>query len=97
MPVPVRVILVFLAGLGLGVVYFGGLWLTVRALRTSWHPAALAFGSFWMRTALVVAGFAFLAANGWQDAIVCLAGFVFARPLLARGMPGYRAEGRGAR
>lgn len=50
-------------GLALGGFFFGGLWWTVRRLPTARHPAALALGSFLVRTA-VTAGGIFLAADG---------------------------------
>ena len=37
MPTPLSFVLILLAGLGLGVVFYGGLWLTVRALPKSRH------------------------------------------------------------
>lgn len=76
--------LILLAGFGLGVFFFGGLWLTVRALPKSRHPTMLALGSFWGRGAMVIAGFILLTAGSWQNALVCLVGFVVARILLAR-------------
>lgn len=79
--------LILLAGFGLGVLFYGGLWITVRALPNSRHPAMLALGSFWGRGAVVIAGFILLMAGSWQKAIVCLAGFVLARIVLARWIP----------
>ena len=84
MPVPIRIILVLLAGLALGTFFFGGLWLTVRALPRSRRPAILMFGSFWGRTALVVAGFIWVIDRRWQSALICMLGFLIARLLLAR-------------
>ena len=39
-------VLIFIAGLALGTVFFGGLWLTVRKAVVSKKPAMLIFGSF---------------------------------------------------
>jgi F1F0 ATPase subunit 2 len=39
----------FLVGLGLGVFYFGGLWLTVKQLPGMKHPYRLIFSSLFMR------------------------------------------------
>jgi F1F0 ATPase subunit 2 len=83
-----------LAGLGLGVLFFGGLWLTVRALPKARHPVMLVVGSFWVRTAVVVTGL-LLAMDGlWQRAVACLVGFIFARILLSRWIPRDHPDGR---
>ena len=94
MPGPAGLILLFLAGLGLGLLFFGGLWITVRALPKARHPVVLAVGSFWVRTVLVIAGL-LLAMDGlWQRAVACLVGFIFARILLSRWIPPDHAHGR---
>lgn len=81
---PITFPLILLTGFGLGILFYGGLWVTIRALPKSRHPAMLALGSFWGRSALVIAGFILTTARRWQNAIVCLAGFVLARIVLAR-------------
>jgi F1F0 ATPase subunit 2 len=91
MPGPIPIILVLLAGFGLGVLFFAGLWLTVRALPRSRYPAALMLASFWGRTGLVIAGFTLAIGRRWQNALVCLLGFLIARLLLARWIPGRKA------
>jgi F1F0 ATPase subunit 2 len=83
----ISVALRLLAGLTLGTFFYGGLWFTVRALPCSSHPVALALGSFWARTALVLAGFILVAARSWLDAAVCLVGFMLIRILLGRLIP----------
>jgi F1F0 ATPase subunit 2 len=90
----ISVPLLLLAGFGLGGLFYGGLWVTVRALPKSQHPAILALGSFWARGAVVIAGFILLTAGSWQNALVCLAGFVLARIVLARWIP-HDATGKG--
>ncbi len=80
-------LLLVVAGFALGVLFYGGLWATVRALPTARHPLLLALGSFWGRTGLVVAGFVLLAAGRWQNAIACLAGVLLARAVLAHRLP----------
>ena len=85
------ILVALLAGFGLGVLFFGGLWLTVRALPKSRYPAALMLGSLWGRTALVVAGFVVVINRRWQNALVCLLGFLIARLVLARWIPGRKA------
>lgn len=87
------IVVALFAGFGLGLLFFGGLWLTVRALPRSRYPAALMLGSFWGRTAVVVAGFILAIARRWQNALVCLVGFLIARLLLARWIPHRATKG----
>jgi len=69
-------------GTGLGVLYFGGLWLTVTALPTSRHPAVLFLGSFVLRMAATLAGFYLLMNGRWERAIACMLGFLVVRFVL---------------
>lgn len=94
-PISLNLILILLAGLGLGILFYGGLWMTVRALPGSRHPTVLALASFWGRTALVIAGLLLAMAHRWQNAIAFLLGFVLARVLLSRWIPSHGATGRG--
>lgn len=87
------VIVSILAGLGLGMLFFGGLWWTVRALPRSERPALLALGSFWTRTAIMITGFVFVTNRRWQNAVGCLVGFVLARLLLGWLLPNGHASG----
>jgi len=72
-----------LAGIGLGLFYFGGLWLTVQRLPTIRHPALLMLGSFLMRTLVALLGFYVVMNGSWARLLVCLAGFLAIRTLLA--------------
>ena len=73
-----------LAGVGLGLVYFGGLWLTLRRVPQAKSPALLAMASFVGRTALVLVGFYFVMGDSWQRLVACLVGVVAARVVLVR-------------
>jgi F1F0 ATPase subunit 2 len=84
---PVSWALILLAGFSLGIVFYGGLWATIRALPGSRHPVLLALGSFWGRSALVITGLILTTAGRWQNAVICLVGFLLARIALARWMP----------
>lgn len=87
MPQPITMAVLLLAGMALGVMFFGGLWLTVRALPTTKYPTALAVASFWGRTALIVGAFVYFFSRDWQSVVVGLIGFIAARLLLARRVP----------
>ena len=82
-------VLAFAAGLGLGLFYFGGLWLTVRRLPASRYPVPLFLLSFTVRTAVVVVGFYFVMGGRWERALACLVGIVVVRFVLtSRLQPG---------
>ena len=77
-------LLVICAGLALGAIFYGGLWLTVRSLPTARNPVLLTLASFWIRTLLVLAGFLLLARSNWLNALICLLGFVMGRIVVSR-------------
>ncbi|MBK5270802.1 MAG: ATP synthase subunit I [Bacteroidia bacterium] len=72
-------ILVFIAGLVLGTLFFGGLWFTVKKSVISKRPALWIFSSFFLRIGLTLIGFYFIAAGSWQRLLICLLGFIAAR------------------
>lgn len=74
--------LVLLAGVGLGLFYFGGLWLTVQRLPTIRHPALLMLGSFFLRTLAALVGFYVIMSGSWVRLLVCLTGFIVIRTVL---------------
>ena len=73
-----------MAGAALGVVFFGGLWWTVRKAVTSGQPALWFFGSVLLRMAIALAGFYFVSDGHWERLLACLLGFVIARFILMR-------------
>lgn len=80
----------FLAGMTLGSAFYGGLWVTVRRLPSSLHPALLALASFWIRSLMVLAGFVLLMKQRWQYGLIALVGFTLARLAIARFLPNSR-------
>ncbi len=86
--------LTLLAGFGLGVLFYGGLWVTVRALPKSRHPVMLALGGYLGRSAAVIGGVILLMAGSWQKAIVCLVGLILARIVFAHWISGAAARKR---
>lgn len=85
------------SGLALGLVYFGGLWLTVRAGIASARPARWFLGSALLRTGLVLAGFWWFATRfpAPLALLACLAGFALAQ-LFALRLPPRPARRPGA-
>jgi F1F0 ATPase subunit 2 len=72
-------VLAAVAGILLGVIFFGGLYLTVRKGVSSRSPALWFFGSLVVRMGISLAGFYFVSNGSWQRLIACLLGFVAAR------------------
>ncbi len=87
------------AGMGLGIFYFGGLWLTVRRLPTARRPAFLSLLSFFGRLGVVLFGFYLVMGSHWERLLVCLLGFLGVRVILVRlwGPDRTRAQGTGHR
>ena len=73
-----------LAGVLLGIVFFGGLWWTIRRGVLSRRPAAWFFGSLLLRMAVVLACFYFVSGRDWRRLLACLLGFLLARILVTR-------------
>ena len=71
--------LALLAGAGLGVIFFGGLWVTIRRGGSSERPALLFLSSLLLRISIALAGFYFVSGGHWERLLMCLLGFVMAR------------------
>lgn len=72
------------AGAVLGVLFFGGLWWTVRKGLASPYPARWFLGSLLLRTGLVLGGFYLVADGDWRRLVACVAGFTVARLVVTR-------------
>ena len=66
-------------GVLLGLLFFGGLWWTVRRGLASKRAALWFFTSVLLRMGAALAGFYFVAGAQWQRLLLCLLGFVLAR------------------
>ena len=77
-------VLAWLAGGGLGVMFVGGLWWTIRKGVSSGRPALWFFGSVLLRMSIALAGFYLVAHGHWERLLVCLLGFFIARLLVTR-------------
>ena len=75
-------VLPLLAGVLLGMFFFGGLWWTIRRGVSSKQPAALFFFRLLLRTGIALAGFYFVARGDWRRVLSCLVGFILARMLV---------------
>jgi len=73
-----------LTGVFLGVIFFGGLWWTVRKGVSSTHPGLWFFASLLLRMSITLAGFYVVSGGQWKRLLVCLLGFVMARFIVTR-------------
>lgn len=69
-------------GAALGLVFFGGLWLTLQRLPRSSNPFLLTMGSLAVRTAVVLAGFWILTHGEPLPVIAALMGFIAVQMLM---------------
>ncbi len=74
----------FFAGIILGVIFFGGLWLTVSHGLRAKKSIVIFVGSFMVRMVIILLGFYYVGANDWRKMLVCLSGFLIARFLITR-------------
>lgn len=68
-----------IAGLGLGSLYFVGLWLTVRRMMESRRGGLGMLVSLLLRLALVALGLYLVAGHRWQDYLAAVMGILSAR------------------
>lgn len=68
----------------LGVIFFGGLWWTVRRAVSSPRVALWFFGSLVLRMGIVLGGFFVVCGSDWQRWLAALLGFVLARVAVTR-------------
>ncbi|MBV7331644.1 ATP synthase subunit I [Chloroflexi bacterium TSY] len=76
--------MVFCAGFGIGLFFFGGLWLTVNQLTHTKYPEALFLFSFFGRTVVSLFGFYLLIGQQIEHALISIAGFLLARLIMVR-------------
>ena len=76
--------LAWVFGAVLGVVFFGGLWWTVRKSLYSKRPALWIFGSLMLRLSIVAVGFYLFAGRHWERLLLSLLGFIAARFVVIR-------------
>jgi F1F0 ATPase subunit 2 len=81
---PLTLIFAALAGCLLGVIFFGGLWWTIRKGVSSPRPVLWFLGSFVVRVGVVLLGFYSVGNGRWERFLACLVGFLAARIALVR-------------
>lgn len=71
-------------GIILGILFFGGLWLTVKKGLNARLPALWFVSSFILRMGVVLAGFYYVSQHSWQKMLMTLAAFLIARMIVIR-------------
>jgi len=71
-------------GAGLGFLYYGGLWWTIRRLPRTSHPGSLFMASFALRTVTVLAGLFLVTGGAWMPLAAAMIGFLTIRFILVR-------------
>jgi F1F0 ATPase subunit 2 len=78
-------VLAWMAGGVLGLVFFGGLWWTIQKGLSSKHPTRWFLGSLLLRMGIVITGLYLVGRGGhWERLLLCLLGFIMARVLVMR-------------
>jgi F1F0 ATPase subunit 2 len=81
---PWPLVLAVAVGLALGLIFFGGLWWTIRQSLAARQPAVWILSSLLVRMGITLTGFYWVAGGDWQRLLACLAGFVIARAGVTR-------------
>lgn len=83
----VKLLLAALAGILIGMVFFGGLWSTLSGLERSNRPALRMVCSMLLRFAITLSAFYLLARyGGWHVVLVAATGFALMRQLVVSGV-----------
>jgi F1F0 ATPase subunit 2 len=72
-------------GVLIGVLFFGGLWWTVRKGVSSQRPSIWFFCSLLARMSIALSGFYFVGREHWDRWLLCLLGFILARLIVQLG------------
>jgi F1F0 ATPase subunit 2 len=81
---PLTWALAWLAGAGIGAIFFGGLYWTVRKGAASRRAALWFLGSALLRMSFALAGFYVVSGGRWERLLLSLVGFVMARLVVTR-------------
>lgn len=84
MEIIIKSAVTLLVGVGLGFIFFWGLWKTINRASTVNHPYLWMISSFIIRTAIVMMGFYLVLLIQWQYMAVTLVGFLVARIFVTR-------------
>ena len=94
----ILIALALLAGAGIGAIFFGGLWWTVRKGASARQPWLWFSGSLLIRVGIALGGFYFVSGGEWKRLLACLLGSLLARQTLisltrpAEGSPAQKED-----
>ncbi len=74
----------FFGGIFLGLLFYGGLWWSVRLLPAVSHPVLWILSSFIFRVMVTVGGIVLLTDGDWRKVAFALFGFVATRVVMVR-------------
>lgn len=79
-----ELILALVAGIVLGIMFFGGLWLTVKKGLQSKNSGLIFIVSLAIRMTIMLVSFYYIVQYGWKNVLACLVGFLIARVIIVR-------------
>jgi len=79
-----NLMMALLAGVLLGMIFYGGLWWTIRRSVSAKTLNVWLIGSFPFRAIIAVGGFYLVSRGDWRSLLVCLLGFLIARVCVTR-------------
>ena len=86
-------VVALIVGLLLGIVFFGGLWVTVKRLDRVHNPALWMLASLIVRLSLVLGSlYALIRTGDWLSLVVALGGMLLVRTLLKRRLQPQKVE-----
>lgn len=88
----IQYILILTAGFVLGVLFFAGLWFTVKKSVSAKNPILWILGSFIVRMGFVLPGFYHMAQFGWHAMFLGLFGLILARFIIKYFIRNYDAK-----
>lgn len=83
----IELVICLLFGIGLGLIFFIGLWWTVRRAISAKQPAVWFLFSLIVRMTIVLSGFYWIMDGHWQRLVAVLLGFIIARIVVTRITP----------
>jgi F1F0 ATPase subunit 2 len=80
----IELLISFIVGAAIGVIYFAGLWETIRRLPDVEKPVRRIALSYALRMTLALSGFYFVMQGEWERLAVAMVGFLLMRGWLLR-------------
>jgi F1F0 ATPase subunit 2 len=81
-----ELVITFFIGFVIGMMFFGGLWWTVQKIVSSRKPMIWFLSGWLLRMILALTGFYFVlnfsSGTPWKSLLICLFGFILARPFV---------------